>query len=65
MSEKENLPVLNLTRYAPFRSKKALIKSNKELPSVKSIKEKPLKTVIDYDPHPAEKYIYGTVPTPN
>lgn len=65
MTEKENLPMLNITRQVPNRSKKSLVKINKEFPSVKSIKDKPLKTLASYDPHPAEKYFFGTVPNTN
>lgn len=65
MTEKENLPMLNITRQVPNRSKKSLVKINKEFPSVKSIKEKPLKTVGNYEPHPADKYLFGTLPSTN
>ncbi len=63
MSEKENTNPINRFRIVPNKSKKTLFKTNKELPSCKSIKEKSLKTIADIENHPAQQFLFGTIPT--
>ena len=63
MSEKENVYLPNRFRIVPNKSKKTLLKTNKELPSCKSIKEKSLKTIADIQYHPVQQFLFGTIPT--
>ena len=57
----------NRYRIVPDRSRKNLLKSTKELQTLSQItKEKPDKNDKNsnpYEPHPAAKFLFGTVPT--
>lgn len=67
MLEKQPLNAVNKYRIVLQRSRKNVGKSNKELPSLnnnKDSKGQKLKP-IEYEPHYAEKYLFGTIPAFN
>jgi hypothetical protein len=63
MSEKENIHSINRFRIIPDKSKRALLKTNKELPSVKSIKDRSMKTIVEIEPHHIDRFLFGTFPS--